>query len=399
MKYYRLDYFDKFSCIADKCDFTCCQDWLIAVDDETLDNWKQMDIPDTVKFRDSKCKCLADYVDISENSSIKLIDHVCPFLNEKSLCNIVLEYGEENISDTCHTFPRERREYADRIEASLSLGCKAAVKLLFENNEFNILENDTDDDIEAEHCPEYLYEIRKWFIEIALNNEIPVNTVLKILFYLILDIDDKNIDSVEKLNEYKNSGIVDELFKMIQNTGIQADFDDQFNEDNELLLDLFVRYYEQEKYLEYISDIFEYAEDIEGLSNKDMTENEDNILSNIDDNLFDLYEEYEEKIYVQYEDKIRLVITEELFASLLTGESSVAAMTIKLEWLAIELAVLKQWMFIRYSIDKEFNENTLVQIIAVLFRITGYCDDDIIEYMNNSFEEIIWDWGYMNLII
>ena len=48
---------------------------------------------------------------------------------------------------------------------------------------------------------------------------------------------------------------------------------------------------------------------------------------------------------------------------------------------------------------KKLDVEDLLQIVAVLFRITGYCDDDIIEYLEDSFEEIIWDWGYIDLIL
>ena len=34
-----------------------------------------------------------------------------------------------------------------------------------------------------------------------------------------------------------------------------------------------------------------------------------------------------------------------------------------------------------------------------LTRMTGYSEADIEEYLENSFEEIIWEWGYMNLIL
>ena len=31
--------------------------------------------------------------------------------------------------------------------------------------------------------------------------------------------------------------------------------------------------------------------------------------------------------------------------------------------------------------------------------MTGYDKEDIYEYLENSFEELIWDWGYLALII
>ena len=49
MKRIRPDYYDKFTCIADQCPTTCCQEWKIAVDDETLRRWKMMTPPDTLR--------------------------------------------------------------------------------------------------------------------------------------------------------------------------------------------------------------------------------------------------------------------------------------------------------------------------------------------------------------
>ena len=34
MKRIRPDYYDKFTCIADQCTITCCQEWKIGVDTE-----------------------------------------------------------------------------------------------------------------------------------------------------------------------------------------------------------------------------------------------------------------------------------------------------------------------------------------------------------------------------
>ena len=40
----KIDYYDKFNCIADKCSFTCCQEWKIAVDEDTYTKWKNLSI-------------------------------------------------------------------------------------------------------------------------------------------------------------------------------------------------------------------------------------------------------------------------------------------------------------------------------------------------------------------
>ena len=44
----RPDYYDEFSCIADQCPITCCQEWKIAVDADTNRRWKKVPPPDTM---------------------------------------------------------------------------------------------------------------------------------------------------------------------------------------------------------------------------------------------------------------------------------------------------------------------------------------------------------------
>lgn len=34
------NFYDEFHCIADQCSMTCCMQWKIAVDDETVSKWK-----------------------------------------------------------------------------------------------------------------------------------------------------------------------------------------------------------------------------------------------------------------------------------------------------------------------------------------------------------------------
>ena len=92
MKLCQPDYYDKFQCTASACPMTCCMQWCIAVDDETLFHWQE-DWKKHVK-------------EVEEGHIIRLNkDGMCPFLNEEKLCKIVLSHGEQAISHTCQTFP------------------------------------------------------------------------------------------------------------------------------------------------------------------------------------------------------------------------------------------------------------------------------------------------------
>ena len=48
MKQIRPDYYDHFSCTADQCPITCCQEWKIGVDADTNRKWKKLQAPETV---------------------------------------------------------------------------------------------------------------------------------------------------------------------------------------------------------------------------------------------------------------------------------------------------------------------------------------------------------------
>ena len=50
--------------------------------------------------------------------------------------------------------------------------------------------------------------------------------------------------------------------------------------------------------------------------------------------------------------------------------------------------------------DKRKIEYSLLRdCICVISRVTGYEQDDIREYLENSFEDVIWEWGYLALVI
>lgn len=395
-------YYDDFKCIADKCDFTCCRDWTIAVDEVTYESWKSKVLPGSMakdSFMDNK-KVLADLVEENDASKRIVLDNGrCPFLDCNGLCHIVSKYGEEGLSKTCHTYPRETIEFTNNISGyrlrNLTLSCKTAIHCLFDEDKFRVVSNSVDNDsiVVDENCPQYLITLQQWFYTLVDKyKEVGSADILKTVFYILLDLIDQETDgdiSEEKARElidlYKKEENLSSIINTITNPDNQTDLLERFIEDNELLMDLFIRYYEQDKYSEFIKPIYDKAEELEGLIE--------------DGKAIELYSEYISNIGDKYENKIKLIIAEELWSSLIVSYYDIETMAVKVQWLAIELALLKHYMFIHYSIFGHLSEEELVQIVAILFRTTGYCDDDIIEYLEASFEDIVWEWGYMDLII
>ena len=38
------------------------------------------------------------------------------------------------------------------------------------------------------------------------------------------------------------------------------------------------------------------------------------------------------------------------------------------------------------------------EALVIINRMTGYDEEDISEYLENSFESLLWDWGYFALL-
>ena len=115
--------YDKFKCIADKCEFTCCKGWEINIDNSTYNKWKNENLD-----------YLLEKVEVKDKKEVYFINKEnhddCPFLDKQGLCNIVKNHGEEYLSLTCHTFPRIENVFDDRRELSLSCSCKEVVEII-----------------------------------------------------------------------------------------------------------------------------------------------------------------------------------------------------------------------------------------------------------------------------
>lgn len=376
-------YYDEFKCIADQCQLTCCRDWKIAVDLATKEKWKTTPVPEAMQ---GEAAHLSDYV-VSGwgGDQIKLLDNgSCPFLNEKKLCHIVAAYGEECISNTCHTFPREEHEFGDRKEYSLTMGCPAALELLWKRDEFYLDEQgDSKKNKALENADESILFLRSEFCKLIQKQEIRISNALLMIFYVILDIYEKE----EDISHSNIEAIFQEPFlKQLENAISEVDCDpyDKYMEQNELFLDLAENYRNKKIYMDVIEPLAELAEKLEGEKQKAF------------------FLEKRQKFEIEwnrFEKQIRLLLAEELYSTLYLPGGNWYTCVLKVQWLGITYVAIKQSLFLRWLEKGSVDRSDMASIVTVLIRMTGYSEDDIEEYLENSFEEIIWDWGYMALII
>ena len=76
-------------------------------------------------------------------------------------------------------------------------------------------------------------------------------------------------------------------------------------------------------------------------------------------------------------------------------------MIIQMQWLALEYATVRQSLFLiwlEHGNEKLPYENVR-DYLVIIMRMTGYDEDDIYEYLENSFEELVWEWGYFALVV
>ena len=123
------DHYNSFFCIADKCKHSCCIGWEIDIDADTLHIYNNTREQFGIRLRNN-----IGYD--GETAFFKLAENDrCPFLNERGLCDIITELGEDALCNICADHPRFRNFLSDRTEIGLGLCCEAAAKLILSHCE------------------------------------------------------------------------------------------------------------------------------------------------------------------------------------------------------------------------------------------------------------------------
>ncbi len=146
MRLYMPSYCAGFKCSADKCSDNCCIGWEIDIDEETAEFYSRVagDFGARLKKNIAHGEC----------SSFILKGERCPFLNEKNLCDIIINLGEEHLCQICTDHPRYYEWFGAFKEGGVGLCCEEAAKLIltaenptaFEETEIAFEENDEFDE-------------------------------------------------------------------------------------------------------------------------------------------------------------------------------------------------------------------------------------------------------------
>lgn len=379
----KVNYYDQFRCIADQCTFTCCQEWRIGVDSPTLKKWQGLKLQERA-IEDGKQLELIVSQCVKKDGNSHVIsldkDKRCPFLNKKKLCRLVIELGESYLSETCTTFPRQINHFEDRIEYSLDPGCPAVVDLLHENLgkiEFTSEGNQP-------KTPSLLYLVREMILSVMEKEEYSLPERMMITFYTLLELLEQKQLTKEKIEGLTSNQALDLVAGAIR--GMTFNLADSVFECNELFLDIVENYRKQKLYVNYLEPIAQIAETLEAEYDETL------ILEKV--SCF-------EKELVAYEKLIKNYLIAEIFGNCLMPDMTLADVVMGFEWVTLEYAVLKQVLFLKWFAEgeKSLEYPMIRDYINVISRVTGYEASDIREYLENSFESVIWEWGYLALIV
>lgn len=172
MLYTIPDYYKEFSCVADKCEDTCCAGWQIVIDEKSQKKYK--------KVRGSFRKRLLRSIDWKEGVFKQSADKRCAFLNENNLCDMYTALGSKSLCKTCRLYPRHIEEFEGVREISLSLSCPEVAKILLAKKEpvkFVSFEKEGEEEYEDFDLLLYskLADAREVMIRILQDRTIPVS--------------------------------------------------------------------------------------------------------------------------------------------------------------------------------------------------------------------------------
>ena len=120
-----LDCWNGFHCIAEACRHSCCKGWEICIDEDTLRQYATVSGKLGRELRRS--------IRIDEDGAAFATvgtEERCPFLNERGLCRLILELGEDYLSEICTEHPRFYHSVNGMEEQGFGLCCEESANLV-----------------------------------------------------------------------------------------------------------------------------------------------------------------------------------------------------------------------------------------------------------------------------
>ena len=369
------------------------------MDDETNEKWKKLQAPENVY---PVRKNMSQYTQKKDNMRVIALNkkHICPFLNEQKLCRLVCTFGDDVLSKTCRVFPREIHKFLDQEEFFLMPSCPAVIDLMKKYPDCKYIEMDTEN-IEGKKNTEFselnfLRNVRSIFSDWMRRKEFDPQENLKHIFFAALELwriwqensnedflfsDDFNAQIKKNLKEYKTQKLQKELADAISK--IPSDQESAIFEQNELFLDLTTNYEREGLYKSELKDVLNKSRLIEEENSTFLLEQKRKFNDH----------------FSKWQELFRSFLTAEIESDCLLPDGNLQDFIVHLEWIALEYTAIKQFLFLDWMQNGSLTYEKIRDTITVVCRMTGYEEDDIYEYMQDCFDDVVWEWGYLAFIL
>ena len=142
MKLFAPTYYKNFKCIADACEHSCCIGWEIDIDEHTLEKYNQL--------KDGYGSVIMNSICMQETPHFRLCEgDRCPHLDERGLCKIILNVGEDYLSHICREHPRFYN-FTSVAEVGVGMSCPEAARLILSSVDFATMEEVGEVDAQAD---------------------------------------------------------------------------------------------------------------------------------------------------------------------------------------------------------------------------------------------------------
>ncbi len=130
MKLYAPKYYKDFVCIADKCTHSCCIGWEIDIDAETMNKYSLLECDYAEAIINSIESVDTPHFKLGQNDR-------CPHLDEKGLCKIIKNVGDNYLCDICREHPKFYNFTNRGKEIGIGISCEESCRLILSSDEYD----------------------------------------------------------------------------------------------------------------------------------------------------------------------------------------------------------------------------------------------------------------------
>lgn len=166
------DYYEQFQCTASACRDNCCIGWEIDIDEESDRRYRQEPGLFGARLRSSIQREGA-------TPCFRMEGERCVFLNERNLCDLILNLGEGALCQICRDHPRFTESFGTVRESGVGLCCEAAARLILTREEpMQFVTRETEEKSVEEECPaeqlDRMLAVRDTLFEQLQNRVVPL---------------------------------------------------------------------------------------------------------------------------------------------------------------------------------------------------------------------------------